>query len=58
MRSIMQNIIKKDKKPISKDTILRAVASSSAIESNLSISEIEKKLKARKGRFSHLQLAL
>lgn len=45
------------KKPCT-GTILRAVASSSAIESQLSVEAIEKKLKETNGRFSHLQLAL
>ena len=40
------------------NAILRTVASSSAIESNLSVEAIEEKLKSGKSRFSHLKLAL
>ena len=46
------------KNSVSKASILRAVASSSAIESNLSVDEIKSRLKAKNSRFSHLRLAL
>ncbi|WP_160054873.1 hypothetical protein [Oceanospirillum linum] len=42
---------------VSKERILRAVASSSAIETNESITQIENRLRNKKSRFSDLQLA-
>lgn len=44
-------------KQVSKARILRAVASSSAIETGISTLAIEKKLKSKSGKFSHLTLA-
>jgi hypothetical protein len=45
-------------KKVSKACILRAVASSSAIETGISTLLIEKKLKSKSGKFSHLRLAV
>lgn len=45
-------------KEVSAETILRAVASSSALESTQSIADIQKKLARPSARFSHLKLAL
>ncbi len=45
-------------KKVSKAGILRAVASSSAIETGISTLLIEKKLKSKSGKFSHLTLAV
>ena len=44
-------------KKITKQKILRSVASSSAIEVGLSTQDIELKLKNKQGKYSHLPLA-
>lgn len=50
--------IKKKSKPISKARIYRAVASSTAIETNEPIDVIERRLKQNQTKFEHLKLAL
>ena len=43
--------------PTSKDRIMRAVASSTAIETGQSIKKIEASLKSKNGKFNNLKLA-
>jgi len=43
--------------PMSKDRIIRAVASSTAIETGQSIKKIEATLKSKKSKFKNLELA-
>lgn len=45
-------------KPISAGAILRAVATSSALESDQSVAVIRYKIKNKSSRFSYLKLAL
>lgn len=45
------------KKKVTETMILRAVASSTAIETRASVESIEKKLKANKRKYSSLSLA-
>ena len=42
---------------IGEDRLIRAVASSTAIETGESIQELEERLKSGRGRFRHLKLA-
>lgn len=51
-------IEKKKAKKITKATIYRAVASSTAIETNEPTEVIERKLRLNKTKFGHLKLAL
>ena len=48
---------RKATRKVSKQRIYRAVASSSAIETGKCIKATEARLKARKGKFKHLELA-
>lgn len=51
-------IVRKTTKKVKKAQILKAVASSSAIETGESIKQIEARLKARNSKFKDLELAL
>jgi len=48
----------KTTRKVNKARILKAVASSSAIETGESIKQIEDRLTAKKSKFQHLQLAI
>ena len=52
----MAALRRSNKKPDA-DTIIRAIASSTAIETGQSIDVIERKLKSRNSKFLHLALA-
>ena len=49
--------INKKTKKVTQKSLLRTVASSSAIETCSSIEKIESQLKNKQGKFSHLSLA-
>ena len=48
---------KKQPRGVSESRLIRAVASSTAIETGESVSAIEKRLKSGRSRFKHLKLA-
>jgi hypothetical protein len=48
---------KKPDEPVSRERIIRAVASSTAIETGESIAELEEKLRANNSKFKHIKLA-
>lgn len=57
---IGENIMTRNKQPskTTKAQLVRSVASSSAIETGKTVQAIEAKLKAKKSKYTHLQLAL
>lgn len=48
---------KTPKKKITQEMLYRSVASSTAIETGESVQDVERKLKANKEKFRHIQLA-
>lgn len=53
----MPTNVKSRRPAIRRETLLKAVASSTAVETDDSIKQIESRLKARRGRFKTLSLS-
>ncbi|EJM22012.1 hypothetical protein PMI21_00194 [Pseudomonas sp. GM18] len=49
--------VRRNGKKLNSDTVIRAIASSTAIETGQSIEVIERKLKGKTSKFQHLNLA-
>lgn len=49
--------VRRNDKKLNSDTVIRAIASSTAIETGQSIEVIERKLKSKNSKFLHLSLA-
>jgi len=45
------------RKPVSQQAIVRAVASSTAVETGQSVAELEKRLQQARMKFAHIKLA-
>lgn len=50
-------IVRRNRKKLIQDALIRSIASSTAIETGQSVDMIERKLKAKSGKFQHLALA-